>query len=621
MNNTNQQYDSPSRDSRRLLIILIGLIVMPWFFWAAGSNSDNQTNLSNKNNSDPDKINILTEKNVMVTMRDGVRLATDIYRLNGTNLSPVLIARTPYNKNNLGINSIRRFVEAGYVVICQDVRGRYASEGDFNPHANETNDGVDIFAWAAKQPWSNGVTGTFGGSYLGGTQWLPARENPLSLKAMIPEVTFSDMYEGNTHPGGVKVLHDLRWAVGMIPDVIRRKQEAGKNIPEKEELPDVNTVLNELPLAGHPMIKKYASFYHEWLDHPTASAYWDSISPSAGYRNITAPALNISGWYDIFIWGTLQNYRGMKDKGGSEIARNNQKLLIGPWTHMNFTGRFHEQYYGSESSSEAIDMTEIKLRWYDRWLKGIDNGIDKEDPVMIFVMGIDKWRTEKDWPLPDTKYQNYYLHSVGKANTLDGDGVLSTELPKSEPSDVFIYDPMNPVPTVGGQVILPGENSMGPRDQQEVEKREDVLVYSTPVLDKAVEVTGNIELKLFVSSSALDTDFSAKLVDVYPDGRAMILTNGILRARYHKSFEKTELLEPGKIYELTINLLATSNVFLPGHRIRLEVSSSNFPQYNRNSNTGGDISKETADEYRPAANKVFHEAKYPSSLILPIIER
>lgn len=588
-------------------VLLLSITVLAATTYAQSLNSDKDTS-------------IIVERNVMVPMRDGVCLATDIYRLKGAGASPVLVSRTPYNKNNPWME-VERFVKAGYVVISQDVRGRFASEGDFNPHINETNDGVDMFAWAAKQPWSNGVIGTFGGSYLGGTQWLPARENPPALKAMVPEVTFSDMYEGNTHPGGVKVLHDLRWAVSMIPDVIRRKKEAGENVPANEDLPDVNTVLNELPLAGNPMIKKYGSFYQEWLNHPTAGKYWDNISPRAGYSNITAPALNISGWYDIFIWGTLQNYRGMKDKGGSPIARNNQRLIIGPWTHMNFTGRFQEKYYGENSSSNAIDMNGIKLRWYDRWLKGIENGIDKEDPVMIFVMGVDKWRTEKDWPLPDTKYRNYYLHSSGKANSLNGDGVLSLQSPKGESSDVYTYDPMNPVPTVGGQVILPGENSMGPRDQQEVEKRKDVLVYSTPVLEKAMEVTGNIELKLFVSSDAPDTDFSAKLVDVSPDGKAMILTNGIIRARYHKSFEKAELLQKGKVYELTINLLATSNVFLPGHKIRLEISSSNFPQFNRNSNTGGDIASETADQYRKAINTIHHEEKYPSHLILPIIER
>lgn len=564
-----------------------------------------------------------TETNVMVPMRDGVQLATDIYRPESTAPLPALVARTPYNKNGMNAENpeVKRYIEAGYIVIVQDVRGRYASQGDFNPHFNETRDGVDMFAWVASQPWSNGVVGTFGGSYLGGTQWLPARENPPALKAMVPQVTFSDMYQGNTHPGGAKVLHDLRWAVGMIPDVISRLRARDEDVPADEDLPDVNTVLTDLPLAGHPMIKKYGSFYDEWMNHPTQSAYWDSISPSAGYNNITAPAMNISGWYDIFIWGTLQNYQNMKKEGGSAIARNNQKLIIGPWDHGNFSGIFPEHQFGEASNSEAIDLTGIKIRWYDRWLKGIKNGIDTEDPVLIFTMGTDEWRTEKDWPLPDTQYRLYYLHSQGKANTLNGDGTLSTQKPAAQPFDEYTYDPMNPVPSVGGQVILPGPNTSGPRDQQEVEQRPDVLVYSTPVLEKPVEVTGPIELRLFISSSAPDTDFTAKLVDVYPDGRAIILTNGIFRARYHNSFEKAELLEPEKVYELNINLLATSNVFKPGHRIRLEVSSSNFPQFNRNSNTGGNIAQETAEEYRPAINRVYHNAEHPSHLILPIIER
>ena len=240
---------------------------------------------------------------------------------------------------------------------------------------------------------------------------------------------------------------------------------------------------------------------------------------------------------------------------------------------------------------------------------------------MIFVMGIDRWRTEADWPLPDTQYRPYYLHSAGQANTLHGDGTLSPELPGDEPSDVYLYNPMRPVPTIGGQVILPGGNAAGPRDQREAETRDDVLVYSTPVLNQPVEVTGPIELRLFVASSARDTDFTGKLVDVYPDGRAIILTEGILRARYRTSFTTPELLEPDVIYELHLNLWATANVFLPGHRMRLEVSSSNFPRFARNSNTGGDIVQETADQYQPAINRIVHDAAHPSRLILPIIER
>jgi putative CocE/NonD family hydrolase len=379
--------------------------------------------------------------------------------------------------------------------------------------------------------------------------------------------------------------------------------------------------LTELPLANHPLIREYAAFYLDWLAHPTADDYWLPASPRAGYEQIGVPALNISGWYDTFLWSTFQNYIGVKQRGGTEEVRQNQRLIIGPWTHMNFSGSFPEHEFGCGGSSAAIDLPGIHLCWFDHWLKDVDNGIDQEPPVMIFVMGVDEWRTEVDWPLPDTQYHPYYLHSGGQANTLHGDGTLSTEAPGDEPPDVYLYNPLRTVPTVGGQVILPGGNAMGPRDQREVELRDDVLVYSTPVLHRPVEVTGPIELCLFVASSAPDTDFTGKLVDVYPDGRAIILTEGILRARYRNSLTEPELLEPGTVYELRLNLWATANVFLPGHRIRLEVSSSNFPRVDRNSNTGGDITSETADQYQPAINRVFHDAAHPSHLILPIIER
>lgn len=567
---------------------------------------------------------IFIEKNIMVPMRDGVRLATDVYRLEGAGPAPVLMARTPYNKDailNGGTNfDILRAVQAGYVVVVQDVRGRYASEGEFNPHFQETEDGVDAFAWAAAQPWSSGVIGTFGGSYLGCTQWLPAREQPPALRAMAPSITFSDLYDGCVYQGGAKVLHDLRWvAAAIVPAEIERRVARGESIVEAPPL-EVEAALHELPLASHPLIRSYAAFYHEWLAHPSADAYWTPASPRIGYDRIMAPALNIGGWYDIFLWSTLENYMGMKRRGATEEARR-QRLIIGPWTHMNFTGSFPDREFGPAASSAAIDLHGVHLRWFDRWLKGVDNGVDQEPPVKIFVMGTDEWRTAPDWPLPETRHRPYYLHSRGGANSLRGDGWLSTEPPGDEPPDVYLYNPLRPVPTVGGQVILPGANAMGPCDQHKVEQRDDVLVYDTPPLERAVEVIGPIELRLFVSSSAPDTDFTGKLVDVHPDGRAIILTEGILRARYRNSLTTPELLEPGVIYELRLNLWATANVFLPGHRIRLEVSSSNFPRFDRNSNTGGVIAQEPRERYQSAVNRIFHDAAHPSCLILPIIER
>lgn len=569
---------------------------------------------------------ILIDKNVMVPMRDGVRLATDVYRLDGAVPAPVLLSRTPYDKERAIAGSttfdILRAVQAGYAVVIQDVRGRYASEGAFAPMFQETGDGVDTIAWSAGQPWSRGVVGAFGGSYVGCTQWLPAREHPPALQVMAPAVTFSDMHEGNTYQGGAKVLHDLRWVVAnIIPGEIQRRVMRGEKAPEGAASLDVNAVLGGMPLADHPLIHELAPFYCDWLAHSSPDAYWRPGSPSTGYEQITTPALNISGWYDIFLWSTFQNYMGMRQWGGNERARRNQRVIIGPWTHGNFSGSFPEREFGAAASSEAIDLTGIHLRWFDRWLKEADNGVDQEPPVMLFVMGIDEWRTETDWPLPDTQYRPYYLHSAGQANTLHGDGTLSAEPPGDEPPDVYLYNPLRPVPTVGGQVILPGANSMGPRDQRAVETRDDVLVYSTPVLERSVEVIGPIELRLFVASSARDTDFTGKLVDVFPDGQAVILTEGILRARYRTSFTEPELLEPDAVYELHLNLWATANVFLPGHRIRLEVSSSNFPRFNRNSNTGGEIASETAGQYRPAINRIFHDAAHPSRLMLPIIER
>jgi putative CocE/NonD family hydrolase len=439
---------------------------------------------------------------------------------------------------------------------------------------------------------------------------------------MAPSIAASDSYDGCSYQGGAKVLHDLRWVVAnIVPAEMARRAARGEPLLESDTPLDVDGAFTELPLATHPFIREYASFYLDWLAHPTPDDYWLPASLRAGYAQITVPALNISGWYDIFLWSTFQNYTGMQQRGGSEVARRNQRVIIGPWTHGNFTGSFPEREFGPSASAAAIDLTGIQLRWFDRWLMGADSGIDRESPVMIFVMGADEWRTEADWPLPDTRYCPYYLHSGGQANTLHGDGVLSLEAPGDEASDVYLYNPLRPVPTIGGQVILPGGNAMGPRDQREVELRDDVLVYSTPVLEQAVAVIGPIELRLFVSSSARDTDFTGKLVDVYPDGRAMILTEGILRARYRNSFDTPEQLEPDAVYELCLDLWATANVFLPGHRIRLEVSSSNFPRFDRNSNTGGVIASESAEQYRTAVNRIFHDAAHPSHLLLPIIER
>ena len=365
-------------------------------------------------------------------------------------------------------------------------------------------------------------------------------------------------------------------------------------------------------------------YYDDWLDHPSYDEFWRSCAPRERYSAITAPALNMGGWFDLFLKGTIANYLGMKAAGGSEAARGLQRLVIGPWAHGPLAGWFPERNFGLLSGTDGMDITGLQLRWFDHLLKGEDNGVPGDKPVRIFVMGANTWREEDDWPLPDTEFVDYHLGGAGRANTAAGDGTLGVDAPADAATDVYLYDPRDPVPTVGGASFLPGlfiGANAGPRDQRAVERRGDVLCYTTEPLAEPLEVTGPVEVVLLVSSSAPDTDFTAKLVDVWPDGRAESLTDGILRARYRNSLSEPVPLEPGGVYEIRVDLVATSNVFAAGHRIRLEVSSSNFPRFDRNTNTGGVIARETADEFQPALNRVHHSPSHPSRLVLPIIRR
>jgi len=577
-------------------------------------------------------MNIVIEKNVMVAMRDGVHLAADVYRPVEEGQHPVLLMRLPYNKDLPGrlaafVSTAFRAAQQGYVVVLQDCRGRFASEGEFYPQFDDANDGVDTIHWIVEQPWANGKVGMIGGSYLGFTQWLLAKEHPEALRAIAPQVTTSNYYQTPMrHEGGVFELGVLFWALSMVPEEVQRRMRQGQASREQmgaimQAMRDPSALMAHLPLVDQPLLREFAPWYLDWLNHPTYDDYWKRIAHSEYYEQLTVPTLNMGGWYDLFLGGTLANYVGMKQRGGSVVARAHQRLVIGPWSHTNDMGMFSERSYGLAASSAAIDLEGMQLRWHDHWLKGEENGVEQDKPVKIFVMGLDQWRDEEDWPLPDTQYRPYYLHSGGHANSATGNGTLSPDAPAEEPEDVYLYDPRHPVPTVGGAILIDLAPVEGPRDQRAVEAREDVLCYSTPVLEKPVEVTGPIALVLYISSSARDTDFTGKLVNVYPDGRAEILTDGILRARYRESFTEAKLLEPGQIYELRLDLWATSNLFKAGHRIRLEVSSSNFPRFDRNTNTGGVIERQTEKDLVQAVNRIYHDAAHPSHLILPIIER
>jgi uncharacterized protein len=614
---------------------------------------------------------MVTEKTIMVPMRDGIKLATDVHRPAEQGPWPVLLTRLMYDKNNawfLNLNlDIARAVQAGYVVVVQDSRGRYASEGAFPPtFQQEVNDGVDTIAWIAEQSWCSGNVGMFGGSHLGITQWLAAGGQPEALQALAPMITpaIPANYFGAGTPGAAGGAFplgvNLSWALTQVAEgEAQRRISQGRASQEtmdalRQAQMSLHQLYERLPLVDMPALHELVPSYVTWVAGSPAEA---ARVQEEHYQRTQVPALNIGGWYDLFLDGTLENYRQMKLQGGSQRARTFQRLLIGPWAHMNQSGVFAERSYGPLAGVEGIDLNGVMLRWYDHWLRGRDNGVEQDKSVRLFVMGIDMWREEENWPLPDTRYRSYYLHSQGHANTASGDGELSTRLPGDEPADAYRYDPHDPVPTVGGATSIPifrkqgvdpaGEHleqarserdhtretrskpgfssgiefNVGPRDQRQVEQRADVLCYTTPTLAQAIEVTGPIELVLYVASSARDTDFTGKLVDVHPDGRAEILADGILRTRYRESLAVPVFLEPGQSYELHLHLGATSNVFKAGHRIRLEVSSSNFPRFDRNTNIGGTIATETAKEYVQAINQIYHDSAHPSCLILPLIER
>lgn len=566
---------------------------------------------------------IITEKGIEIPLRDGTITRADMVHLDQSEAAPAILYRLPYGKDEFDFFvhlDPMRAVQAGYVVVIQDTRGRCSSEGTFDPLFDEKEDGYDTVEWIAEQPWCNGKVGMTGPSYLGATQWLTASQRPPHLCAIIPVVTSSDYYENWVFQGGAFNLgFNLSWTYGVSIDTILRMVKENK-----ASMDDINQTMHSLSNISEQLkirpykdaVNKKITWYQEWLNHPTYDDYWKKISPKVHHHEIDTPVFNVGGWFDVFLGGTLDNYCGRNER---KAASNH--LLIGPWSHGDaFQGVWPELDFGLMAGAMAIGLQQRYLRFFDFWMMGEQNGLDKDAPVEIFVMGENQWRKAESWPLPETIWTAFYLHSNGKANTLSGDGCLSTAKPGAEQEDIYLFDPRNPVPTIGGQTLIPGIlTKQGPKDLQESEKRADVLCYTSEPQTQPVDVIGPVKAKLYVSSSAKDTDFTAKLVDVQPDGRALILTDGILRARFRNSMEKPEIMEQGKIYELEIDMWATGNRFLPGHRIRVEISSSNFPRFDVNTNTGGNIAEETDGDMVQAVNRIYHTEKYPSHVILPLI--
>jgi uncharacterized protein len=556
------------------------------------------------------------EPDVEMKTRDGVTLYADIFRPKADGQFPVLLQRTPYGKSN-DISIALRGAARGYVMIIQDVRGRFASEGDWYVFKHESEDGYDTVEWAAALPFSNGKVGMYGGSYVGATQMLAAIAHPPHLAGLCPFVTGSNFHENWTYQGGAfEQWFSQSWTSRLAQDTFRRQLSGATNAVVGD---------SQLPLASYPLFNQadfrtsdllasLSPYYLDWLAHPAYDDYWRAWSIQEHYADITVPVLSIAAWYDIFQGGSLQNFVGLKTQAGSEAARRGQHLLVTLGGHAGQERKVGDVDFGAAAPFNDDDAT---LDWYDYLFKGAQNEFAQK-PVTIFVMGLNQWRQEDDWPLARAKNTKYFLHSQGAANSAGGNGSLSTKAPDSEPPDNYVYDPANPVPTIGGPLCCdPAHLKPGARDQRPAETRADVLVYSTPAFPEDVEVTGPVRVEIYVKSSAVDTDFTAKLVDVGPDGFARNLTDGIIRARYRDSREKAALLNPGQVYKLGIDLWSTSNVFLKSHALRLEISSSNFPRFDRNLNTAEQ--PESGQRFISATNVIFHDHKHPSALILPIV--
>jgi putative CocE/NonD family hydrolase len=548
---------------------------------------------------------VIVERGLAVPMRDGVVLRADVYRPDTTGASPALLLRTPYDISvsmipSSGIDP-EAAVDGGYTVVCQDVRGQYASGGEFYTFVSEAADGYDTVEWVATQPWCDGNVGMVGRSYGATCQWLAAAERPPHLKAICPVVTGSDFYRGWVYQGGAFQLgFNLFW-VWMMSD----RSRAAK----AEEL------FLHLPLRSVPLPDpKWARFYFDWLEHTTDDAYWRGLSINNRYPQVEVPALNAGGWFDVFLGGTLENFVRMRREGGSEAARSGQRLLLGPWAHGSTYGLFPDHSFDVCRPGDAIDFTEQQLRFFDHHLRGVPAAAD-EAPVRLFVMGENRWRDEEDWPLARAKPTPWYLHAGG---------ALSEQPPGEEAPDEYVYDPSDPAPTIGGPTSLPPrmmKANAGPLDQRRVEVRPDVLVYTSEPLPRPIEVTGALSLILHAATSAPDTDFVAKLSDVWPDGTSRILAEGVLRARFRDGFETPRLLEPGAPYAFEIDLVATSNVFQAGHCIRLVVTSSSFPRFDRNANSGRPVGTDESGDLRAARQTVFHDGARPSHVLLPVVPR
>jgi putative CocE/NonD family hydrolase len=594
-----------SRARVGLALVIAGLwLSFPWFRSPA-LGQDNA----------PDSV--VKRSNVAVTMRDGVVLRADIWMPKAQGRFPTLVYRTPYGKGDAvkEWTTFDKAVKRGYALVIQDVRGRYASDGEFTPYQNEGRDGYDTIEWAAKQPWSDGNVGTFGLSYPGAVQWLAAVENPPHLKAMVPAMTFSTprnfFYSGGLFDGSW-----LEWIwMNIAPDARKRKGLDGPTT-EKEAAATWKSeharMEGFLPLSELPDLKQAAPYYYEWLAHPPADPWWDWAELRNKYDRVHCAVLNFSGWYDEAYGpdGATTNFNGLL-AARLPYRNPNTMTIIGPWTHgAQDTRKSGERDFGPTA---PIDYDELILRWMDHYLRNVNNGVASAKPVRIFVMGRNTWRDEDTWPLKRAQETSFYLQRGTHDNTATTGNLTDKLSVIQEVESTFTSDPAQPV--------TDAYNSYGAHDYRALAGRKDVLVFDSEPLKADLEVTGPIQAEMYVSADVPDFDLWVRLLDVAPDGTAFNLMSpglDVLRASYRDQTVEPKLLEPGRIYKLELNRMVTSNVFLKGHRIRVQISGAFYPHFSRNLQTGK--SEIVSAESQVGRITIHHDAAHLSRIVLPMVK-
>ncbi len=608
------------------------------------------------------KVPAVRHANVNVTygvpakMRDGITLFADIYRPDVVGDLPVLLLRTPYDKS-LGQNTVYLnpawYARYGYMVVVQDCRGRYSSEGDWSPYDAEVADGHDSVEWAADLEGSNGNVAMYGFSYPGAIQMQAASTQPRGLKTIVPAMTASDFFDGWTYEGGAFALAFIQsWVLYLAQDTARRAGDYATQKLLLQALMELPGTYWKTPVSDAiPSAEKYSAYYLDWLKHQTYDQYWSKNSIRNFYQDIKIPVLHFGGWYDVFVSGTIRNYMELNKLRAADETRGRQKLVIGPWHHLPWQQQVASCDFGGEARN-VVNL--IQLKWLNQHMRieettgkdaspspspgpcpspgpGLDQYLDPDpdpdtdpdtdDPsVSVFVLNLNLWKDLSEWPPANTTEKHLFLHSGGRANSLSGDGSLSTKPPDNEAWDSYMSDPSNPVISTGGHSCCFEEIApMGPTDQRKNEMRNDVLVYTSEILSDDVTVMGVVKLRLYASTTAIDTDFAVTLADVSDCGRSINIVNSIVRASRRESLVNPSHVEPNKVYEYNIDVGWTAALFKAGHRIRLDVSSSNFPHYGRTPNSDFDPSKADLNDWTVARQTIFHDSRYPSEIVLPVL--